>query len=94
MSTRILSLVLSMPSAWRFLSICLLIDTGSGGVTVRVPASLGAQVELDTGAGGIDVDVALEVREVRRNYMLGTLGDGDGRIRIDTGSGGIRLISG
>jgi DUF4097 and DUF4098 domain-containing protein YvlB len=71
----------------------LVVDTGSGGVTVWIPASLGAQIELDTGAGGIDVDFAVEVREVRRNYMLGSLGDGDGRIRIDTGSGGIRLIS-
>jgi hypothetical protein len=72
----------------------LMIDTGSGGVTVRVPANLGAEVEVDTGSGGIDVDVPLEVREVRRNYMRGILGDGQGTIVIDTGSGGVRLIGG
>ncbi|MFC1661065.1 DUF4097 domain-containing protein [Gemmatimonadota bacterium] len=72
----------------------LVVDTGSGGVTVRVPASLGAQIELETGSGGIDLDLPLEVREIRRNSMRGTVGDGEGRISIDTGSGAIRLISG
>jgi hypothetical protein len=36
----------------------------------------------------------VEVREVKRNYMLGILGDGRGRIVVDTGSGGVRLIGG
>lgn len=69
------------------------IDTGSGSVTVRAPASLGAQVEVDTGSGGIEVDLPLEVEVARRAYLRGVLGDGEGRIHIDTGSGTIRLIS-
>jgi lia operon protein LiaG len=72
----------------------LLVDTGSGGVTLRVPASLGAEIEVDTGSGGIDVNIPVEVREVKRNYMRGILGDGRGRIVVDTGSGGVRLIGG
>ena len=72
----------------------LLVDTGSGGVTIRVPATVGAEIEVDTGSGGIDVDIPVEVREVKRNYMLGILGDGRGRIVVDTGSGGVRLIGG
>ena len=72
----------------------LVVDTGSGAVTLRVPSSLGADVEIDTGSGGIDMDVALEVRTVRRNYLRGVLGDGQGTIRVDTGSGRVRLTSG
>ena len=68
------------------------IDTGSGAVTVRAPASLGAMVEIDTGSGGIDLDFPLEVTSVRRDRVQGRLGDGDGNIRIDTGSGSIRIL--
>ena len=67
------------------------IDTGSGAVTVEVPASVGATVEMDSGSGGIDLDLPFEAREVKRNYVRGVLGDGAGRIEIDTGSGAIRL---
>lgn len=70
------------------------VDTGSGSVTVRVPTTVGAEVEVDTGSGGIDLDVPVEVRSVRRNYLLGSLGDGRGSIRIDTGSGSVSIIGG
>jgi hypothetical protein len=69
------------------------VDTGSGSVTVRVPASMGAEVEMDTGSGGIDVDLPLEIREAEREYLRGVLGDGRGSIRIDTGSGRIRIVA-
>jgi hypothetical protein len=68
------------------------VDTGSGSVTVRAPDDLGATVEIDTGSGGIDLDFPLEVRSVRRDRVQGRLGDGQGTILIDTGSGSIRII--
>jgi hypothetical protein len=68
------------------------VDTGSGSVTVRAPPNLGAAVEIDTGSGGIDLDFPLEVRSVRRDRVSGNLGDGDGSITIDTGSGSIRIV--
>ena len=70
------------------------VDTGSGSVTVRAPPDLGAAVEIDTGSGGIDLDFPLEVRSVRRDRVSGNLGDGDGVINIDTGSGSIRIVRG
>ncbi|MGE0160520.1 MAG: DUF4097 domain-containing protein [Gemmatimonadales bacterium] len=70
------------------------VDTGSGSVTVRAPADLGGTVEIDTGSGGIDLDFPLEVRSVRRDRVSGRLGDGDGMITIDTGSGSIRIVRG
>jgi len=68
------------------------VDTGSGSVTIRAPENLGGRVEIETGSGGIDMDFAVQVRSVRRDHVVGTLGDGQGTIRIDTGSGGIRLL--
>lgn len=67
-------------------------DTGSGSITVRAPAELGATVDIETGSGGIDLDFPVEVRSVRRDRVQGTIGDGRGEIRIDTGSGSVRLI--
>lgn len=68
------------------------VDTGSGSVTVRAPADLGGELEIDTGSGGIDMDFQVQVRSIRRDHVTGTLGDGRGRIRIDTGSGSVRLL--
>jgi hypothetical protein len=68
------------------------VDTGSGSVTIHAPADLGGEVDIQTGSGGIDLGFAVQVRNVRRDHVVGTLGDGRGKIRIDTGSGGVRLL--
>lgn len=68
------------------------IDTGSGDVVVRLPADLDAEIEVETGSGGIDVDFPLTVSEVERTHLVGRIGDGRGRIHIDTGSGSVRLL--
>ncbi|MGH7475658.1 MAG: DUF4097 family beta strand repeat-containing protein [Longimicrobiales bacterium] len=68
------------------------LDTGSGSVRLRVPAELGAELEIETGSGGIDVDVPVEVARMARNSFVGRIGDGVGRIVVDTGSGGVRLV--
>lgn len=69
----------------------LVIDTGSGSVTVAVPESLGAEIEIETGSGGIDLRFPVSVRRVERDEIRGTIGDGRGRIVIDTGSGSVTL---
>ncbi|MGH7752117.1 MAG: DUF4097 family beta strand repeat-containing protein [Gemmatimonadales bacterium] len=70
----------------------LLVDTGSGGVTLRIPQSLGAEIDIETGSGGIDLDFPVQLTRVSRDHVQGKIGDGRGSIRIDTGSGGVRLI--
>jgi DUF4097 and DUF4098 domain-containing protein YvlB len=72
----------------------VVIDTGSGAVMVTVPTSFSAEVEIDTGSGGIDVDFPLQVRKWERSYVAGTIGDGGGRLHIDTGSGSVTLRRG
>jgi hypothetical protein len=69
----------------------VLIDTGSGGVTLGLPDRFGAELDIDTGSGGIDVDVPTTVRQSRRSHFTGTVGDGEGRVVVDTGSGGVRV---
>lgn len=70
------------------------IDTGSGGVNVRVPRDLGAEVYIETGSGGIRSDVPIEIQRKDRDSLRGRIGDGKGRIVIETGSGSVRLLEG
>lgn len=70
------------------------IDTGSGGVRVTVPESFGARVDIDTGSGGIELDMPVTMRRWQRDHVQGTIGDGNGRLHIDTGSGSVRILSG
>ena len=70
----------------------LSVDAGSGGVTVRLPAAQGADVDIETGSGGIDSDFPVQTNRLNRDRLRGQIGDGRGRIKIESGSGGIRLI--
>ena len=70
----------------------LSIDTGSGSVTIEAPASLGAALHFETGSGGIDSDFPLRVTRRDEDSLLATVGDGLGRIVVDTGSGSVRLV--
>jgi lia operon protein LiaG len=67
------------------------IETGSGGVTLGLPAKLDAQLDIETGSGGIDSDFPVQVNRMERNRLRGAVGTGSGSIRIETGSGGVRL---
>ncbi|HYU29671.1 MAG TPA: DUF4097 family beta strand repeat-containing protein [Gemmatimonadales bacterium] len=68
------------------------IETGSGDVTLKVPPTLGAEVDLDTGSGDIDLGgLTLQVRRIEHDHVTGTLGDGKGRLSVETGSGNVRL---
>jgi lia operon protein LiaG len=68
------------------------VDAGSGPVSLRLPANAGAEVEIETGSGGIETDFPIQVSRWERNYLRGRMGDGRGRIRIDSGSGRVRLL--
>ena len=68
------------------------IETGSGDVTLKVPPTLGAEVDLDTGSGDIDLGgLTLQVRRIEHDHVRGTLGDGKGRVSVETGSGNVHL---
>jgi hypothetical protein len=67
------------------------VDTGSGGVTLTLPPTYGATLEVESGSGGVDVDFPVSARRVSSDHLSGTIGDGRGTLRIDTGSGGVRI---
>ncbi|MEO7457133.1 MAG: DUF4097 family beta strand repeat-containing protein [Gemmatimonadaceae bacterium] len=68
------------------------IEAGSGGVTLRMPASTEATVDIETGSGGIDTDFDVKLRRIERRALHGTIGSGKGRIKIESGSGSVRLL--
>lgn len=68
------------------------VDTGSGSVTLTLPAAYGAVVDIESGSGGIDLDFPLQTRRMDRNHITGTIGDGRGTLRVDTGSGRVRVL--
>ncbi len=70
----------------------IIIDTGSGEVTIRSPSDLNAMIELETGSGSIETDFPITVQRHSRDKVQGQVGDGSGQIKIDTGSGSIRLL--
>ncbi|MGH7578621.1 MAG: DUF4097 family beta strand repeat-containing protein [Gemmatimonadales bacterium] len=70
----------------------LAVETGSGDVSVRAPASLAASVELETASGAIETDFPLQVTRHSRDHVVGRIGDGAGRVAIETGSGDVRLL--
>ena len=72
----------------------LAVETGSGDIAIRAPATLGAAVEIETSSGDIETDFPLQVTRQSRDHMVGTIGDGKGTIAIETGSGGDQAAEG
>ncbi len=67
-------------------------ETGSGDITVRLPDNTSASVDLDTGSGDFQVEFPLQLIRKGNGNLRGTVGDGRGRIEIETGSGDIALL--
>jgi lia operon protein LiaG len=70
----------------------LSVDAGSGGVDLRLPAAQSAEIDIETGSGGIQSDFSVQTTHMERNHLRGKIGDGRGSIKIEAGSGGVRLI--
>jgi DUF4097 and DUF4098 domain-containing protein YvlB len=69
----------------------LSVDTGSGDIVLRLPSSTGAQLSLETSSGRIDTDFPVQVTRTAEDELRGTIGDGRGRISVESGSGSVRL---
>lgn len=68
------------------------VQTGSGDITLKAPATLSAEVDIETSSGDIETDFPVQVTRHARDHMTGRIGDGQGKIDIETGSGGIKLV--
>lgn len=69
----------------------LVVESGSGDVTVSFPRGVGAQLSVETGSGGIHSELALESQVRKHDALVGRIGDGRGTIEIETGSGTVTL---
>ena len=67
------------------------IDSGSGSVTLTLPANYSTTLDIDTGSGGITSDFPLQLTSKSRDEMHGKIGTGNGRLKIETGSGSVTL---
>lgn len=68
------------------------VETGSGDVTLHLPATLGADVDLETSSGDIETDFPVAIAHHADDRITGRIGSGGGRIRVETGSGAVRLL--
>jgi DUF4097 and DUF4098 domain-containing protein YvlB len=68
------------------------VEAGSGGVTLRLPSSTSATVDIETNSGGIQSDFDVSTSRADRHRLRGTIGGGHGRIKIQAGSGTVRLL--
>jgi len=68
------------------------VETGSGDVAIKAPPTLSAEIQIETSNGDIESDFPMQVTERAPDHVTGRIGDGRGKIAIETGSGEIRLL--
>lgn len=70
------------------------VDTGSGSIVLNLPEPASARISASTGSGSIDIRVEnAVVRRRERDAVEFEVGEGDARVRLETGSGGIRIAA-
>lgn len=69
------------------------LETSSGDVEAgfHTPTGYGFVLEVDTASGSIEGDLDIRLDEISRKTLKGTVGNGEGRVRIATASGNIRI---
>jgi DUF4097 and DUF4098 domain-containing protein YvlB len=69
--------------------------TTNGSVSLEVPASLGAEVEMSTVNGRVETDFPVTVQgRIDPRRLRVTLGDGARRVRLRTTNGSVHLRRG
>jgi DUF4097 and DUF4098 domain-containing protein YvlB len=58
-----------------------------------MPKVAGADLRIETGSGDIDVDAPHEAIRIDDGFFHGRIGDGDGEIIVETGSGNVTIES-
>jgi hypothetical protein len=68
------------------------LSSGDGGITMRIPEDLGADLDAHAGDGSIVLDAPVTVTgSVSASAVRGKLAGGGGPLRVHTGDGSIRL---
>lgn len=70
----------------------LMLKTVNGGIDLKLPEDAGGTLEARTSNGGIDLDFELSRRvRVKRSFVKGEFGHGEGRIYLKTVNGRISI---
>ncbi len=70
------------------------LDTGSGGVRVTLPSDAAFDVDAESNSGGVHVDHPVTIQgRVSKKHIRGEVRGGGPLLKIETGSGGIRISS-
>lgn len=68
------------------------IDTGSGSVKIDLPDDAAFELNAESGSGGINIDHPVTVRgKISKRKLRGEVRGGGDLLKIDTGSGSIRV---
>lgn len=70
----------------------LAINAGSASVTVALPSSYSATVDLNTMSGNLRVDFPLRITSQGPDQVAGLIGAGIGQLQVETGSGNIDIL--
>lgn len=71
----------------------LRLNTSNGGITLRLPSNVNAEVRASTSNASIQCDFPLTARGPQsRTHMEGAIGAGGASIQLDTSNGGIRIL--
>jgi DUF4097 and DUF4098 domain-containing protein YvlB len=75
----------SLSGGWR-------LETGDGNVTLEIPETMAADVDLHTGDGHIDLEIPVTTEgKLRQNEVHGKINGGGSLMTIHTGDGSIHL---
>ena len=68
------------------------LDTGSGSVRIKLPEDAAFELDAESGSGSINIDHPLTVQgKVSKRHLRGQVRGGGDLLRIETGSGSIRI---
>jgi len=69
----------------------LSVESGSGDLDISVPSEFGASVSMETGSGSLETEMPIDITSKSRTEVHGTIGDGRGKLALETGSGSITI---
>ncbi|MCH8216017.1 MAG: DUF4097 family beta strand repeat protein [Planctomycetes bacterium] len=68
-------------------------SSSSGSVTLTVPSNYSGRVEMSTSSGSVSSDLPITIQGKKsKKRLVGTVGEGSGRITLRTSSGSVRLL--
>jgi lia operon protein LiaG len=69
-------------------------QASSGSVRAAIPRSFTGDVAIRTGSGSINIDLPVVAQSMRRNELIGRIGEGgSGSLNIRTSSGSVRITT-